>query len=200
MSILCALTGSPLPPRCVAAAIGRPDKAERRILRITHLRRAGSVAEALADVPQELPAGPPRVEVLLETSDYIGGPVMTGELETMARLQFKDRLGRWVRRRWEIIPLQAASGDRITDHTQWRAGVSRRVILAALVSLGYASRLKIGPSVPLAAAFQDGLASLREHRPRSEEELNPNEDLALAVALLAWWFSLQEDGTSRILK
>lgn len=185
MARVVALTGSPFPPARVAVASGHT---ESRILYVTDLRRAGTVAEALDPIPPVLPNRSGEITVLTETTDYLGGPILATQAAEIAARPVTHN-GRTRARTWTILPLQTAPGDRIGD-TEWKADVSRRVILAALVSLGLAGRLKIRPSLQLAAAFQDGLASLRQRRTMEEEELNPNEDIALAVALCAWYVAV----------
>lgn len=183
-----AISGSPFPPGQLSVAGG---KTEKGVLRISTLKKPGSVAEALAGLPPLLPAGAGLITILTETSDYIGGPVLARQALDLAS-QPTVHMGQMRRRSWTVVPVQAAAGDRI-GAAEWKADVPRRAVLAALVTAGFTGKLKVDATLQLVDAFREGVTSLRQKKSLDEEQLNPSEDLALAVALCAWWVSVSRD-------
>lgn len=167
-------------------------RTEKGVLRVSTLKKPGSVAEALEDLPLHLPTGAGLITILTETSDYIGGPVLARQAADLAA-QPTVYLGERRRRSWTVVPVQAAAGDRIGDGADWKADVPRRAVLAALVTAGFTGKLKVDATLQLVDAFREGVTSLRQKKSLDEEQLNPSEDLALAVALCAWWFSVSRD-------
>lgn len=183
------IAGSPFPPGQLSMAGG---KTEKGVLRISTLKKPASVGEALADLPPLLPPGAGLITILTEVSDYIGGPVIASQAMELAS-QPTLYQGQSRRRSWTVVPVQAAPGDRIGDGAEWKADVPRRAVLAALVSAGFTGRVKVDATLPLAESFREGVTSLRQKKSLNEEQLNPSEDLALAVALCAWWVSVSRD-------
>jgi len=186
VGIIVAVGGSPLDK--IAMVQGRT---EAGLFRVTHMRRAGSVTEALADVPAVVPRGMPHPQVLVEGSDYVGGPMLAAAVMELSGKPVTDPLGRPLRRTWWVTPVQTVPADRLGEPAAWRYDVPRRDVIAAFVGQLSKGLVKAPQDDPLAKRLAAGVESLRAKRETANEErINEHEDLALALALCSWWAGL----------
>lgn len=171
LRIVAAVTGSPLEQLTIC--VGRVT--EDYCLHVTTLARA-SFAAALEMLPQALPPGFPRVAVLVDCSDWVGGPILARQMATHRQ-----------RRPWTLAPVQLVADSATAQPHGWRTDVPRRDVISALVDAGARGRLKIPASLP-GAGEQNVRAGLKDLRARKDNAgtSNPNEDLALVVSLCAW--------------
>lgn len=168
--IVAAVTGSPLETLAVCAGRVMDDYA----LQVTTLTRA-PFGPALQLLPQALPFGFPRVAVLVDCSDWVGGPILAKQMAAQRR----DRP-------WTLASIQLIADGAISQTHGWRTDVPRRDVIAALVDSMARGRLRIPKGTSEAESVKEGLKGLRAKRD-AVGAANPNEDLALVLALCAWF-------------
>lgn len=182
--MITALLGSPVPPGRIAAIYARTVPA----LHVNDIRREETIRAALSGVPD---ISRDRVPILCECSDYSGGPLLATRAREESERILKGPTGKPIRRPWDVIPLQAVPADRVIVPVAWRHDVPRRDVIAALLDLLEKRQITVDSGVKLRRQFEAGLSRLRARRDdRDDDHRNEDEDLALGVALCAWYYRL----------